>query len=381
MEAAGRVAGIARATASYRDATRTSCLEELNAFSDSGLWTITIPSDYGGPDLGYRTLGEVIQIVAAADPSLAQIPRSHFHIIDLLKLAGSAYQKDFFFGEMMKRKRFSQAASERGGKNAMDISTCITKESGKWLLNGKKFYATGCLYADWIGIIAKDEFDDHLQAFVPRNAPGLHIEDDWSGFGQRATASGTVTLDAVEVDPKHIMPFAEVFIEPTMVGAASQLIHASIDAGISREALRDAIDYVKTKARPGVDSGVERASDDPYVIRSIGELEIRLTAATATLALAAKKMDMHKDKLNDDLVAEISISVAIAKVLTTETALFATTKLFEVSGAGATLQKLNLDRHWRNARTHTLHDPVAWKYNAIGNYVLNNIHPKKHNYI
>ncbi|MET3135313.1 SfnB family sulfur acquisition oxidoreductase [Oxalobacteraceae bacterium GrIS 1.11] len=380
-QAAKKIASIARATASNRDATRASCIEELNAFSNSGLWAITIPANYGGPDFGYQTLSEMLSVIAAADPSLAQIPRSHYHVIDLLKVAGSEYQKDYFFGEILNSKRFSQAASERGGKNAMDINTMLTKAGDKFYLSGKKFYTTGCLYADWIAVVAKDESGNHLQAFVRRNATGLHIDDDWSGFGQRTTASGTMTLERVEVDPKHIMPFAEAFAEPTMIGAASQLIHASIDAGIAREAINEAIEYVRTKSRPWADSGVSHAADDPYIIRNIGDLEVRQAAATATLEIASRKMDLYKDNLDEDTVAEISIKVAIAKILTTETAILATNKLFEVSGASATLEKLNLDRHWRNARVHTLHDPIAWKYNAIGNYFLNEIYPRKHNYI
>lgn len=381
VETANQVAAMIRATALERDMHRLTCVKELDLFSDSGLWAITVPASHGGADLGYQTLSEVVQIIAAADPSIAQIPRSHFHIVDLLSIAGTDYQKDFFFSEIRKNKRLSQAASERGGKNAMDISTRIRKEGGRILLSGKKFYATGCLFADWIGVVAKDDVDDHVQAFVHKGTPGLVIEDDWTGFGQRSTASGTVILDNVEVDPRHVMPFADVYIEPTMVGAASQIYHASIDSGISREAIADAIGYVTTKSRPWVDSGVQRAADDPYILQTIGYMKVRLTAAACAIAAAARRMDEHRHQLDDGIVADLSISVAIAKVLSTESAMFSTNKLFEVSGAGATLEKLNLHRHWRNARTHTLHDPVAWKYKAIGNYLVNGTYPSKHNYI
>lgn len=381
LETAHRVAAAIRETALDRDMNRAPSVKELDLFSESGLWAITVPAGQGGADLGYRTLSEVAQIIAAADPSIAQIPRSHFHIVDLLNIAGTDYQKDFFFSEIRKNKRLSQAASERGGKNAMDISTRIRKDKAKVLLSGKKFYATGCLFADWIGVVAKDDVDDHVQAFVHRDAPGLVIEDDWTGFGQRSTASGTVILDNVEVDPRHVMPFADVYIEPTMVGAASQIYHASIDSGISREAIADAISYVTTKSRPWVDSGVLRAADDPYILQTIGDMKVKLTAAACAIDAAARRMDEHRHQLDDDIVADISINVAIAKVLSTESAMFSTNKLFEVCGAGATLEKLNLHRHWRNARTHTLHDPVAWKYKAIGNYLVNGIHPSKHNYI
>jgi len=65
----------------------------------------------------------------------------------------------------------------------------------------------------------------------------------------------------------------------------------------------------------------------------------------------------------------------------TESAIAASSRLFELAGTRATLDKHNLDRHWRNARTHTLHDPVRWKYHAVGNYYLNNIKPPRHAWI
>lgn len=381
LAAAAEVAAAVRAGASERDAQRTPCDQEITGFSESGLWAITVPARHGGPDLGYATLAQVTRLIAAADPSVAQIPRSHFHIVDLLSLAGDDAQQNFFFSEILGGKRFSQAASERGGKTAMDISTRLETRGGRRVLNGRKFYATGCVFADWIGIVARDDHDDHVQAFIPRHSAGLTIEDDWTGFGQRGTASGTVLLEDVEVDPGHVMPFADVFIEPTMVGAASQIFHAAIDAGIGAEAMADAVNYVRTRSRPWIDSGLDRAADDPYVLRTIGDMQVRLAAAIQAVDAAARLMDAHRHDLDDDLVAEISVAVAIAKVLSTESALFATNKLFEVSGTGAVLEKLNLNRHWRNARTHTLHDPVAWKYHVIGNYVLNQTAPRKHNYL
>jgi alkylation response protein AidB-like acyl-CoA dehydrogenase len=69
--------------------------------------------------------------------------------------------------------------------------------------------------------------------------------------------------------------------------------------------------------------------------------------------------------------------VAEARVLTTEASLAAGSKLFELAGTQSTLDPLNLDRHWRNARTHTLHDPVRWKLHAVGNYYLNGAAPAR----
>jgi alkylation response protein AidB-like acyl-CoA dehydrogenase len=157
-----------------------------------------------------------------------------------------------------------------------------------------------------------------------------------------------------------------------------QIIQAAVDAGIGREALDDTIRFVREKARPWIDSGLERASDDPYTIQAIGDLTIRQHAAEALLDRAGLILDEAVAKPDAQRVAAAQLAVAEAKVLTTEVALAASNKLFELSGTRSTLAAENLDRHWRNARTHTLHDPVRWKYAIIGNHALNGVAPPLH---
>jgi len=217
---------------------------------------------------------------------------------------------------------------------------------------------------------------------VRRGSPGLRIVDDWSGFGQRTTASGTVLLDQVPVDAELVIDNWRQRDLPNIQGAASQLIQAAIDAGIAEAAIDDAISFVRDKSRPFIDANVERASDDPYVIADIGRLKLELHAAEALLRRAARVLDeVNAGEIDADAAARASIAVAQAKVLTTEIALQASEKLFELAGSRASLAEFNLDRHWRNARVHTLHDPVRWKYHAIGAYHLNGTRPARHSWI
>ncbi|MNL32624.1 Dibenzothiophene desulfurization enzyme C [compost metagenome] len=167
-----------------------------------------------------------------------------------------------------------------------------------------------------------------------------------------------------------------------LVGPYAQLMQAAIDAGIAEGALRDAVTFLRERSRPWVEAGVERATQDPYVIADVGRLYTDLHAAEAVLTEAAQHLDQAATRaLDADGVAAASIAVARAKALTTEIALTASEKLFELSGARSSLAEFNLDRHWRNARTHTLHDPVRWKYHAIGNHVLNGQRPNRHSWI
>jgi alkylation response protein AidB-like acyl-CoA dehydrogenase len=195
-----------------------------------------------------------------------------------------------------------------------------------------------------------------LNSMIPRSTPGLTIVDDWSSFGQRTTAIGTVTLENVRVRPEWIIPGYKAYERPTLTGPLSQIIQAAIDAGIAHAALRETIQSIRTRSRPWIDSKVEHASEDPLTIAEIGDLEIKLHAADALLERAASILDQGEQQLDEQTAAAGSIAVAEAKALTTEIAVAATNKLFELAGTQSTLAKYNLDLHWRNARVHTLHD-------------------------
>ncbi|BCL18296.1 hypothetical protein GCM10017668_01390 [Streptomyces tuirus] len=215
-------------------------------------------------------------------------------------------------------------------------------------------------------------------AYVPHDAPGLTVVDDWDGLGQRTTASGTVRLERVAVAADRVVPHHLTFQGPQLHGAVAQLLHAAIDAGIASGALAEAVEFVRTKSRPWFESGLETAAEDPLLIQRFGELAIRVRAAEALLREAARAVDAARDDLTDDSAAEASIAVATAKVSAAETAVEVGSALFEVAGTRSALDSLGLHRHWRDARTHTLHDPVRWKIQHIGRYVLNGTRPPRH---
>ncbi|MEK6418389.1 MAG: SfnB family sulfur acquisition oxidoreductase [Burkholderia gladioli] len=381
LETAHRLAGELAREAASRDRERRLPFAELDLFSGSGLWGITVPREYGGAQVSLATLGEVVRIISQADPSIGQLPKNHFHALDVIRLTGSEAQRRKFFGLALDGARLGHAASERGTTTALEIATRLARRDGRLVLDGQKFYSTGALYADWIAVLALDDDGRYVQAHVPRGSAGLDITDDWSGFGQRTTASGTLTLAAVEVDPDDVVSIQAAFEQPTLAGPVSQYLHANIDVGIARAAIADTIEFVRTRARPWGDSGAARAADDPYVIRDVADLQVRLLAAEAVLERVAARLDALPARLDDAQVGDASVQVAVAKVLGTELAILATNKLFELSGTRSVLAEYNLDRHWRNARTHTLHDPVRWKYHAIGNYVLNQVNPPRHGYL
>lgn len=379
LKVAAALAEEFRTGAAERDARRRLPRAELDRLSASGLPAITVPAEYGGADVSAVTLAEVFRLLAAADASLAQIPQSHFVYVNVLRRQGTKAQQAFFFGEVLAGKRFGNAQSEAGTRHIQDIRTRLAPAAdGSYTLTGVKHYSTGALFADWIPVLARAEDDDLHVAYVPRDASGVTVVDDWDGMGQRTTASGTVRLDAVPVPADRVVPHHLTFRGTQLHGAIAQLLHAAIDAGIASGALAEAVTFVRTKSRPWFESGFETAAEDPLLIQRFGELALQVRGAEALLSAAARAVDTARGHLDEDTAAEASIAVAAAKVAAANAAVETGSSLFEVSGTRSALDALGLHRHWRDARTHTLHDPARWKVQHIGRYVLNGTKPPRH---
>ena len=377
IEIAERLAVKFREGAALRDREGLLPLAELDEYSQSGLWSINVPKAYGGPDVSYATLAKVIETIASADPAIAQITQNHLAIVGTVELDGTEEQKKLFFGWALQGLRYGNAFSEGKSKNVAAFETKVRFEGDDAIINGEKFYTTGALLSHVVPIVAVTDEGHGYLVFAERDTPGLTVTNNWSSFGQRTTASGSVKLENVRV-PRVRALKVDSFDRPTVAGPVSQIIQSAIDLGIARGAIEDTITFIKTKSRPWIDSGKETAGEDLFTIAAIGDLEIRLHAAEALLAIAGRAIDTARVDETLENVSEATIKTGESKVLTTEIAILATNKLFELAGTRSTLAEHGLDRHWRNARVHTLHDPVRWKFYHVGNYYLNGVHPPRH---
>ncbi|MDF7647582.1 SfnB family sulfur acquisition oxidoreductase [Pantoea sp. Acro-805] len=377
---AHHIAEQAKSGAVDRDQQRIYPLTLLNQFTQLGLGSISVPKQFGGAGLSFQTVAEVFRVISASDPSLGQIPQNHFGLIQFILGEGEPSQQQQLLRAVVQGQRLGNGGPEKNSKHTRDVQTRLVTTSQGLALSGEKFYSTGAMFADILVTTAIQE-EQPVMVFIPLPTQGVEIVDDWSGMGQRTTASGTVKLQQVAVNPTLIMPLPSSD-KPTLRGAVSQLIQAAIDAGIAQGALDDALEFVRSSSRPWVDAGVSRNADDPYILADVGRISTELSAANALLRRAARILDsIDQQSLSADDCARASIAVAEAKVLTTEIALRASEKLLEWGGSRATLLRHGLDRHWRNARTHTLHDPLRWKNHAIGNYYLNGVQPARHAWI
>jgi SfnB family sulfur acquisition oxidoreductase len=369
-----------------RDRAGTVPVAELAALDASGLLGITVPAEHGGGGLPASVLAEVIRTIAAVDPAIAQVPQSHYLFVDVLSVWGSPEQQRRLFAAVLAGARLGNGLAERGGQHAQDLKTRVYSTAGGPRLHGRKYYCTGAITAAWIGVSALDDDGRLVLSFVERDAPGVTVDDDWDVMGQRATVSGTASFENVAVDPALIVPYGEVFEVPQQLGARAQLVHAAIQTGIAGAALRDAGEFVRTRARPFFEAAragwAERASADPHTLLRYGRLATRVAAAEALLASAAATLDeVTRTPRTAQEAARGSVAIAEAKAFASEVAEQVASDLFALSGASAADQRYDLSRHWRNARTHASHDPADWKYHHVGNYLLNNVPPPNHGQI
>ena len=365
-----------KSNAVQRDAQRILPFQEIEAYSQSGLWAITVPKQYGGAEVSSLTVAKIIALMSGVDGSIGQIPQNHFYALEVLRNTGTEQQKQKLYAEVLKGARFGNALAEFKTKNATQKQTAITPTEHGFVVNGEKFYCTGSLFAHRIPTLVKDHENREFLAFITRESEGLELIDDWSGFGQRTTGSGTVKFNNVQVAAEDIIPFDTAFSQATLVGPFAQIMHAAIETGIARAAFEETLHCVR-QARPWIDSGVDQATADPLTLFELGRIVADVRASEVLLKQAARSIDAAKPQPTAANITKASLDVAKVRAHSTETALKASSKLIELAGSRGSQREDGLDRFWRNARVHTLHDASRWKYYFIANHLLNGVLPPR----
>lgn len=367
------------AGAAERDAQRRPPVDEVAEVAASGLLGIAVNRRDGGPEVGIPAVAEVYRLLAVGDPNVAQIIQSHTVFVHHISTQGGDDQRHLLLGEVLGGALLANAQAEADAPTPADIRTAVRRTpAGGWVLDGTKHYATGTLFADRIPVTALSPDGGRVVAYVPAGQPGVEVIDDWAGMGQRTTASGTVRLRAVEVDGRWVIPLDPAFDGPGIQGALAQLLHTAIDVGIARAALIDGIELLRRSSRPWHEAGVERAADDPLTLQRVGELEVQARAAEALLRHAAEQVEEGRRSSTESAAAAASWAVAAAKVAAGRAAVDVASAVFEIGGTRTAADGLNLHRHWRNARTHTLHDPARWKLQHLGRNLVHGTPPPRH---
>ncbi|GAA4883278.1 acyl-CoA dehydrogenase family protein [Actinomycetospora straminea] len=373
LERARLVRDVLATDAAARDAAGATPFAEVALLKDAGLVTLLGPTEHGGGGQEWPTAYRVIREVAAGDGSIGQLLGYHLLWFWAARLVGTPEQIAHVEAEATRQRWFFG-----GAVNPRDADVVIRDEGDEIVFTGRKSFSTGSTVSDVTvleGVL--EDTDTHVFAIVPSDQPAITFHDDWDNIGQRLTESGSVTLDGVRVPWSDAAGFRDKVFTPrtynTMNVPTIQLVFVSFYLGIARGALEEAAGYTRTTTRAWLHSGRSHAVDEPYVIDTYGDLTAKLWAAEALAdAVAAEALPIHRDPdaLTERARGEHEVRVAAVKARATDIVLEVTSRVFEVLGARATTSSLAFDRFWRNVRTHTLHDPVAYKRREVGRFVL-----------
>lgn len=368
-----------RSGAKDRDLNDENPFGQVDALKRAGFGSLRLPAEFGGPNFSVRQLFSAAIDVAAADPIVAHIFRTHFWFVEERLRTSDDPRSRQWLAKIADGTIVGNAFSEKGSNavGSLVFNTRLLPVPGGFRLTGEKYYSTGTLFADYLTVTATTDHDSVATVVVPTDRPGVRLVDDWDGFGQRRTGTGTTTFTSVDVGPDEVLSDTPYDAEPvpTVQYASLQLYIHAVVAGALQSVVDDGIELLRSRTRSFSHALTERPVDDPLYQRQLGELASTAYVARAAVLDAADAVGAATASARDGvpdarLAAEAQLKVAKVKVHLDDVAPEAATRLLELGGASAASRQRNLDRHWRNIRTITLHNPVAYKARVIGQNLL-----------
>ncbi|MFC4120060.1 acyl-CoA dehydrogenase family protein [Nonomuraea zeae] len=361
--------------AARRDHERELPEQELRQLISAGAGAVRVPVEHGGRGLSVGALAGLLIDLAAADSNLSQILRGHLGLVEQLRQRPAGAGRDRLLRAAAAGEFFGPAGTERSGSDLRAMSTYLEEEGDSLLLHGEKYYTTGSLFADRLSVLVPYR-GGFASAVVARSAPGVEIADDWDGFGQRLTASGTARFKGVPVERDLLFPHENAGLNDYM-DAFYQFVHSATQAGIIRRLADDLSALVRGRTRSYPLASVPSPRTDPQVLEVVGQVHSHAFAARAAVLSVAESLGGWADADGRDPAAleEAVVRSASAQVLNTRLAGEASWIFFDAASASAVKSSLNLDRHWRNARTVSSHNPAIYKATLIGEYAVNGTLP------
>ncbi|AYF98048.1 acyl-CoA dehydrogenase family protein [Protaetiibacter intestinalis] len=363
------------AEAVAREHERRLPYAEVERLREAGFTRVTLPREHGGDAADHAELFELLAELARRDPNLAQLFRSHFSFIDRTLHAPASATREARLALLADGAIHGNATFEKGTAKVGGYDTRLTSDGDGLRLDGRKFYSTGTLFADLVSVLA-DREGTPVGVLVRTDAAGVARLDDWDGFGQRMTGSGTTVFEGVRVRDADVLERDD---RPTHAGPFVQLVLLAVLAGIGRAVVDDGVRFVRARTRSYSHAVAALPREDPIVQETVGELSAASFAADAALAHAVAALRRSSaailaDAPDDEQRARVDdaeLAMTRAQLVVIPNVLRAATELFEVGGASAVSTGLALDRHWRNARTVASHNPARFKARNVGDHLVN----------
>lgn len=368
-----------RDSAVEREQTHRLPRAEIDALKEAGFTTLRLPEDEGGFGATLPELFNLLIELSQADPNVTNALRAHFGFTEEVLNSPFPDYRDRWVKRIAAKQTSGSGFTEAADNVVGRFNTRIVRDGDRLRLDGQKFYTTGSLFADWINLGAEDEEGNFILAQVPTGAPGVSIVDDWDGFGQQLTASGTATFANVTLSDDLINPQRKRFRYSV---AFYQLVHLATLAGIGRAAAGDVAHLVSARKRVFSHGNADRAGADPQILQVVGKVRANAYGAGTVVLKAAEALQrvyetpaQEGSEGQDILVAVADLEVNQGVTVVTSLILDATTLLFDALGASAAKRGVGLDRHWRNARTLSSHNPRIYRERIVGDFAVNGTWP------
>lgn len=358
---------------------RSLPFEEIRALAAGGIGRLRLPRAYGGFELGWVETTEVLLELAAQDSNLPQALRGHLAVQEDALWRGEQDETARLWFERLARGELAGNAWTEPGKGGYHRSGTVVSQGPQGpVVNGVKYYTTGAIFADWLDVTARDEQGNELGVLVRRDQAGVNVSDDWNGFGQRTTGSGTTTLENAEVDAVELRALTDRFPYQT---ALYQHILLIVLAGITEAAAREIGQALAVRSRTYSHANTAQPRTDPQLLQAVGEVDAVAALARAQVLATAGALDAayatrgQEESVQVAAAEEVELGTGRAQVALHKPVLEALTRIFDVLGASGTDRSKALDRHWRNARTVTSHNPWVYKARIAGDYRVNGTPP------
>ncbi|EXB47981.1 monooxygenase [Acinetobacter sp. 1000160] len=360
-----------------REKDRTLPYEPIQWLKQAGFGAVRVRVAFGGDGVSQKQLFQLLIELAQADSNVVQALRGHFAFVEDRLNAQKTAAQTLWFERFVRGEIVGNAWTEIGQVEIGDVATRVTAaQDGKLRINGQKYYSTGTIFADWIDLFALDETtDQHVIAAVSTQAQGIDIVDDWDGFGQKTTGSGTLTLNNVEIERDHILVFENRFKYQT---AFYQVVHLATLAGIAQSAVQTFKQEVRQRTRIYSHGNASLVREDAQILQIIGKASAQAYAAQSIALSTAEALDAaYLQHFQNDEQAELDANQraelvsAQGQVVIAELVLNLSSELFNALGASASSTDKQLDRFWRNARVVASHNPLVYKQKVIGDWEVN----------
>lgn len=379
LERYGPVIDAIAAGALERERRRELPAQAIGWLQDAGAGAIRVPRELGGDGASIVALTDVLIALSAADANVAQALRGHFafvedHLYRPDSPGRTRWLERFAAGELV-----GSAWTEIGAATVGTVETVVAPAGDALALTGTKFYSTGSIFADWVDVLARRPDGEIVFAAVVTAQEGVTITDDWDGFGQRTTGSGTAVFTDARVEPDDVYavgercPYQTAFLQQVLVAT---------QAGIGRAVVTDLADHVRRRSRVYSHGAADRTRDDPQILQVVGEVAAAAFAAEGAARLSAARLDAAfatrgaPADVQQAAAVEADLAAAAAQITVNQVVPAAATRLFDALGASAAREASALDRHWRNARTIASHNPTVFKARMLGDRQVNGTAPE-----